>query len=151
MFIYSICLFTVERLRSHWEETNGKVCHRHNQLEDMLLECRQFEEHVAEFDRWIVQVEDEFDSQGDIGHTIPVLEKQLEDHRVSTGFGSCTWCIHCTGCVCYTGCFHSCTNCVVFMSCAECTDVRCTGRDVYGVCYFIGVLCTAYEKYRVWS
>ena len=56
---------------------------RKNQLEDMLLECRQFDEMRAEFDRWIAQVEDDFNSQGEKAYTVETLEKQIKEHKVS--------------------------------------------------------------------
>ena len=75
-------LFSVERLREHWEEANSKVAVRKNQLDDMLLECRQFEESQAEFNRWKQSIEDELKAKGPIGQTVEVLEKQIQEHKV---------------------------------------------------------------------
>ena len=77
-----VILFSVERLREHWEEANSKVAVRKNQLDDMLLECRQFDESKAEFHRWRQSVEDEISAQGPIGQTPEVLEKQIQEHKV---------------------------------------------------------------------
>ncbi len=53
----------MDRLREHWEDTNSRTGQRQNQLEDMLLECRQFEEKSSEFERWITPVEEDLDLQ----------------------------------------------------------------------------------------
>ena len=82
--LYLLLSLAVERLREHWEEANSKVNSRKNQLEDMLLECRQFDEMKAEFDRWIAQVEDDFESQGEIAYTVETLEKQIKELKVSS-------------------------------------------------------------------
>ncbi len=72
----------MERLREHWEEANSKVAVRKNQLDDMLLECRQFDESHAEFNRWRQSVEDELKAKGPIGQTVDVLETQIKEHKV---------------------------------------------------------------------
>lgn len=73
--------FSVEKLREHWEQAYAKVNQRKNQLDDMLLECRQFDEMYAEFDRWILQVEDELDS-GKIDPKAEDIDKQIAKQKV---------------------------------------------------------------------
>ena len=75
---------TVESVQTHWGEAHAKVAARKNQLEDMLLECRQWDELRAEFEWWLTQVEDEFEGQSQGGDTIDELQKQIQDHKVST-------------------------------------------------------------------
>ena len=56
---------------------------RKTQLEDMLLECRQFDEQHLEFDRWYVSAEDEFEAaMADVGGTVTEVEKQIEVNKV---------------------------------------------------------------------
>ncbi len=55
---------------------------RKNQLDDMLLECRQFEDELAEFERWCLSIEDELQNKGEIGQTVEVLQKQIDEHKV---------------------------------------------------------------------
>ncbi|XP_069136952.1 dystrophin-like isoform X1 [Argopecten irradians] len=50
-----------EKLREQWDEAYVRVNRRKNQLDDMLLECRQFDEIHAEFERWLLQVEEELE------------------------------------------------------------------------------------------
>ncbi|XP_013413171.1 dystrophin isoform X2 [Lingula anatina] len=72
----------VERLREHWEEANAKVTFRKNQLDDMLLECKQFDEKRAEFDRWADKVEEDLKAITPEDEPPPEdLEKQLNDHK----------------------------------------------------------------------
>lgn len=52
-------LISVEKLQEHWEEALSHVNQRKNQLDDMLLECRQFDEMHAEFERWLGQIEED--------------------------------------------------------------------------------------------
>ncbi|XP_063403799.1 dystrophin-like isoform X1 [Mytilus trossulus] len=70
----------VEKLREHWEQAYARVNQRKNQLDDMLLECRQFDEMYAEFDRWILQVEDELDS-GKIDPKAEDIDKQIAKQK----------------------------------------------------------------------
>jgi len=71
----------VERIRSQWDEVNSKTTRRQTQLDDMLLECRQYDEMQAEFDRWIAQVEEDVETHSVLGQTADQLEKQLEGHK----------------------------------------------------------------------
>ena|SRR6218665_524803 len=79
-----ICLSTVEKLRSRSEETKTNLTQRNAKLEDMLLECRQFEQMNIEFERWIISLEEEYTAQHDtVGHTITALEELIEANKVS--------------------------------------------------------------------
>ncbi|XP_078330229.1 dystrophin-like isoform X4 [Crassostrea virginica] len=49
----------VEKLQEHWDEALTRFNQRKNQLDDMLLECRQFDEMHAEFERWLGQIEED--------------------------------------------------------------------------------------------
>ena len=77
------CLSTVDGLRVQWDAVEGKVSLRKIQLEDMLLECRQWDEMRAELEWWLSQIEEEFDTQGQGGDTVDELQKQIQDHKVS--------------------------------------------------------------------
>ncbi|KAK3089530.1 hypothetical protein FSP39_004327 [Pinctada imbricata] len=48
-----------EKLRTQWEDAVRHVTDRKNELDDMLLECRQLEEMYAEFERWLGQIEED--------------------------------------------------------------------------------------------
>ncbi|KAL3882693.1 hypothetical protein ACJMK2_029006, partial [Sinanodonta woodiana] len=52
----------VDRLQKDWDQIMLKMRQRQTELDDMLLECRQFDELYAEFDRWLAQVEEDLDS-----------------------------------------------------------------------------------------
>ena len=78
--------FTVERLREHWEDANSKVSFRKNQLEDMLLECRQYDELQAEFTRWASSVEEELEARKPVSNNPDILEKQRAEHKVRRKF-----------------------------------------------------------------
>ncbi len=73
----------MDRLREHWEEANSKVAIRKNTLEDMVLECRQYDDMVDDFERWISQMEDECEASNDIANTPDDILKQSEHHKVS--------------------------------------------------------------------
>lgn len=75
-------VFTVERLREHWDEANAKVIHRRNHLDDMLLESRQLEEKKEEIERMRVQWEEECDQWEEPGVTTEKLEKQMQEQKV---------------------------------------------------------------------
>lgn len=47
----------------------------------MLLECRQFDEMYAEFNRWISQIEDELDT-GKIDPKAEDIDKQIAKQKV---------------------------------------------------------------------
>ena len=78
-----ILVVTVERLRDHWTETQSQVSQRKEQLEDMLLECRQFEDQQAEFQRWITQVEEDLNRRSaDTPHTPDHISRCIKEHKV---------------------------------------------------------------------
>lgn len=72
---------SVDKLREHWEQAYARVNQRKNQLDDMLLECRQFDEMYAEFNRWISQIEDELDT-GKIDPKAEDIDKQIAKQKV---------------------------------------------------------------------
>ena len=76
-------MLTVDTVRAQWDSVEGKVTLRKNQLEDMLLECRQWDEMRAELEWWLTQVEEELDNRGQGGDTVDELQKQIQDHKVS--------------------------------------------------------------------
>ena len=57
--IFCFVFFLADKLQEHWDHAVTSVHQRRTQLDDMLIECRQFEELHAEFDRWLVTVEQE--------------------------------------------------------------------------------------------
>ncbi|XP_064628408.1 dystrophin-like isoform X4 [Lineus longissimus] len=72
----------VERLREQWDDASSKVNFRKNQLDDMLLECRQFEEMRAEFDRWAAQIEEDIESGNtSIGRSPDDIERQQKEQK----------------------------------------------------------------------
>ena len=74
---------TVEKLRECCDDVKVQLGRRNNELEDMMLECRQFEQKTAEFERWVVQVEEDYESQkAVVGRTIPVLEELISANKV---------------------------------------------------------------------
>ena len=60
--MYVFFLSSADKLQEHWDHAVTSVRQRQTQLDDMLLECRQFEELHAEFDRWLITVEEELAS-----------------------------------------------------------------------------------------
>jgi len=49
----------------------------------MLLECRQFEQMNAEFDRWIISLEEEYEANhGTVGQHVSALEELIEANKV---------------------------------------------------------------------
>ena len=79
----------MERLREHWEEANARVLSRKNTLEDMLLECRQYDEMRAEFERWLTQVEEDVEAQRHVGQGPEILGKQTEEQKVGMASNNC--------------------------------------------------------------
>ena len=59
------------------KETMSRVAARKEQLEDMLLECRQCEEMIAEFERWIIHFEEDFQTIQRSSEALPASEKHL--------------------------------------------------------------------------
>lgn len=65
-------------------QAEAAVATRVGQLDDMLLECRQFEEMYAGFERWYTPFDDDFQrSSATLGNTVEELEGQMYDFRVS--------------------------------------------------------------------
>lgn len=62
-----------------WNSTKANISSRKNQLEDMLLECRQFDESYSAFNRWLQQIEEEMKSKS---HNSQDLTKSLSDHKI---------------------------------------------------------------------
>lgn len=66
------------------KQAEAAVATRVGQLDDMLLECRQFEEMHAGFERWYTPFDDDFQrSSATLGNTVEKLEGQMYDFRVS--------------------------------------------------------------------
>ena len=55
-------MLSADKLQEYWDHVRSSIRQRQTQLDDMLLECRQFEELHSEFDRWLVTVEQELAS-----------------------------------------------------------------------------------------
>ena len=73
----------MERLREQWDDASSKVDLRKNSLDDMLLECRQFEEMRAQFERWAVQMEDEVQHcQTPVAKRVEEIERQQREQKV---------------------------------------------------------------------
>ncbi|XP_070191463.1 dystrophin-like isoform X2 [Littorina saxatilis] len=49
-------------LREHWDSAQGRAERRRTELDDMLLECRQFHQKYADLEQWLGQVEADLDS-----------------------------------------------------------------------------------------
>ncbi|KAJ8315397.1 hypothetical protein KUTeg_007547 [Tegillarca granosa] len=69
-----------EKLKQHWELALAHVNHRKNQLDDMLIECRQFDEIYAELERWLTQVEEELESNP-VNLKSKDLDKQIDRQK----------------------------------------------------------------------
>ncbi|ESO83438.1 hypothetical protein LOTGIDRAFT_169302 [Lottia gigantea] len=54
---------------------------RKTQLDDMLLECRQFDESYAEFERWLSGVEEDLDSHPFQPQTAEKVDQLLQKHK----------------------------------------------------------------------
>ena len=59
LMLFCLVFLLADKLQEHWDHAVTSVHQRRTQLDDMLIECRQFEELHAEFDRWLVTVEQE--------------------------------------------------------------------------------------------
>ncbi|XP_067674722.1 dystrophin-like isoform X3 [Haliotis asinina] len=69
------------RLREHWDEAFRNVNRRKNLLDDMLLECRQFDELYAEFERWLSQIEEELDARPIRPQSPNDVDRLLKEHK----------------------------------------------------------------------
>ncbi|XP_052832324.1 dystrophin isoform X2 [Octopus bimaculoides] len=62
-----------------WNDTRSAVSSRKTHLEDMLLECRQFDETYSAFNRWLHQMEDEVKSKS---HNSRDITKSLSNYKI---------------------------------------------------------------------
>lgn len=79
LFLY----LTAKKLREHWDEAFRNVNRRKNLLDDMLLECRQFDELYAEFERWLSQIEEELDARPIRPQSPNDVDRLLKEHKVA--------------------------------------------------------------------
>ncbi|KAL5009782.1 hypothetical protein ScPMuIL_012087 [Solemya velum] len=70
----------VAKIQGLWKEAYSSVNRRKTELDDMLLECRQFDEMYAEFERWLSQVEEDLDSKAARPASVD-LDKYREQHK----------------------------------------------------------------------
>ena len=80
MSFYMCYYISAEKLREQWDEAYIQVNKRKTQLDDMLLECRQFDEMHAEFHRWLGQVEEELSHRVDPNSKD--VDKQIAQQQV---------------------------------------------------------------------
>lgn len=76
-------VFTVTKLREHWDETNTKVMQRKTQLDAMLGDSQRYEAKRLEVEAWLTRMETRLERMGTVGHTADVLEAQLREQKVS--------------------------------------------------------------------
>jgi hypothetical protein len=67
---------TADKLQEHWDQAVLKAHQRQTELDDMLLECHQFDAMYAEFDRWLVTVEEELSTDTPANLNTQRLNKQ---------------------------------------------------------------------------
>lgn len=72
-------------LKKYWDKAFAQVSSRKNQLDDMLLECRQFDDMLSDLDRWISQMEDELKAKSSTPNSPEDTQRQLRDYKVSPG------------------------------------------------------------------
>ncbi|XP_060563443.1 dystrophin-like [Ruditapes philippinarum] len=65
-----------DKLQEHWDQAVLKAHQRQTELDDMLLECHQFDAMYAEFDRWLVTVEEELSTDTPANLNTRRLNKQ---------------------------------------------------------------------------
>ncbi|XP_053396069.1 dystrophin-like isoform X7 [Mercenaria mercenaria] len=65
-----------DKLQEHWDQALSKAQQRQTELDDMLLECHQFDAMYAEFDRWLVTVEEELSTDTPANLNTQRLNKQ---------------------------------------------------------------------------
>lgn len=77
-------MFSVTKLREHWEETNTKVMQRKTQLDAMLTDSERYEAKRQEVEAWLNRMQARREKMGLVGDTADVLEVQLRDQKVWT-------------------------------------------------------------------
>lgn len=82
VFSTVLLFFAVDRLREHWEDANTKVGQRRSLLDSMLTDSRKFDDAKDPFLRWLDGVEKQQKSFREVGHTVGVLERQIEEQKV---------------------------------------------------------------------
>ncbi|XP_041352153.1 dystrophin-like isoform X2 [Gigantopelta aegis] len=70
------------KLKERWEKAFNHVNQKKNQLDDMLLECRQFDELYAEFERWLSSVEEELDNRPIRPQSPTDVEGLIKEHKI---------------------------------------------------------------------
>ena len=94
MYIYTCSLHTAAQLKERWDRAFSDVNQKKNQLDDMLLECRQFDELYAEFERWLSSVEEELDNRPLRPQAPTDMEALIKEHKVgvlSFHMPICSW------------------------------------------------------------
>lgn len=71
--------FAADEISHLWNDTRSAVSSRKTQLEDMVLECRQFDETYSAFNRWLHQMEDEVKSKS---YNSRDITKSLSNYKV---------------------------------------------------------------------
>lgn len=75
-------IFSVTKLREHWEETNSKVMQRKAVLDAMLTDSERYEAKRQEVEAWLARMQARREKMGLVGDTADVLEVQLRDQKV---------------------------------------------------------------------
>ncbi|XP_064602546.1 dystrophin-like isoform X2 [Liolophura sinensis] len=68
-------------LKKYWDKAFAQVSSRKTQLDDMLLECRQFDDMLSDLDRWISQMEDELKAKSATPNSPEDTQRQLRDYK----------------------------------------------------------------------
>ena len=81
--------FSVERLRDQLVDSKNRVSNRLNNLDDAMLECRQFNQQADDIIRWYPQFSDVLQSQPDVASMS--IEQAQENQQVSNS--NCVLCV----------------------------------------------------------
>jgi len=75
----------VSKLRNLLERVKTAFRQRSLELEDLLLECRQYNQMVDEFERWVIAIQDDCEAQASetaTAYFAPAIQKLISANKV---------------------------------------------------------------------
>ena len=83
LLIFSaVSMFTVSKLREHWEDTAAAVTSRRNQLEELLNDSNQFERRRQDVDQWLGRMENRMAKLAPVAATADLIDAQHREQKV---------------------------------------------------------------------
>lgn len=79
-----LCVITVDRLQTHWEDSQTKLSDRTKQLHNMLQDSSDWLDSRNRVDHLIKQASDRLESWQEITYTVDAVKKQNAELKVGS-------------------------------------------------------------------